>query len=260
MTADLDVRIGHLHFRGYATPQIRGLYIGENGWEGWDDGVDASREETDRPFKHGAFDAPGFLATRSVTAKGVGVGLTLGEVAHIGGSVSGLLAGGEIGTIVASYRGVTKWARCRRGLVKPRWSSVGGELFGQFEFELWMSDPILKGETLPPVGPATSISLIQYGNFIAYPVIEVTGSMPSGYSILGPSGYEYRVTLPLIAGNPHVIDMQTGLMRVGGVVQIAAVAIPDTWGVPAGSLGTPYSLAPVTGSGVLVGRIANNYS
>lgn len=260
MTADLDVRIGSLHLRGYATPVIRGLYIGENGWDGWDDGVDASREETDRPFAHGGFDAPGFLATRSVTVKGVGVGLTLGEVAHIGDSISGLLAGGEIGTVVASYRGVTKWARCRRGLVKPRWTSAGGDLFGQFEFELWMSDPILKGETLPPVGPATSIALVQYGNFIAYPVIEVAGSMPSGYSIRGAGGIEYRVTLPVTAGNPHAIDMQTGLLRVGGVVQIGAVAIPATWGVPSGTLGTPYTLVPVAGTGAITGRIANNYS
>src|SRR5690606_2498931 len=95
----------------------------------------------------------------------------------------------------------------------------------------WAADPRTFGEsrTFGPVATATSVATYHYGNFPATPVFTVAGSSPGGYEVQGQGGRRYIVTRPLAHGDPHIIDLATGLLRVGGAVVYGGVSRADSW-------------------------------
>lgn len=89
------------------------------------------------------------------------------------------------------------------------------------------------------------------GTADAVPRFEVTGSMPSGYSIRTSLGI-FTVTQALAAGQTHTIDFADGgLVYRNGVLQSGVYAHPrQMWSVPKGT-GLVHNLVPISGPGAL---------
>ncbi|MET0716415.1 MAG: hypothetical protein ABWY57_16030 [Mycetocola sp.] len=230
----LSVHVDGIRFRGFADARTEGFYVGEDGLEGWEDGVDARRDAIPRPRGHGDFDLPSYLAPRDISLTGFCVARNIRELAWMRSRLMGLLAEGSA-TISVDYQGLTTSATVRRGLTRPSFDSVGGELVGTFALSFWAPDPRRYGQVNLAGPEVTSVAAYHYGNFAALPIIEVHGYNASGgYTIFGPNGKKFIVTQGLFGNDVHRIDMRTGKLTKNGVLQIGAVSRADLWTVPPG--------------------------
>jgi hypothetical protein len=248
---DLIVRIGSLTFWGNRSQSGYGFFIGPDGFEGWDDGVDVKRDGASRPQAHGDFDVPGFLESRVVSLSGdVVVDPTKGR-AWMRSALTGLGADGNSMRVVVEHNGETQWADGRLAL-KTKFKATGTDKrHATFQLQLWFANPRKFGDAVAFPNAKYSLAEVHHrGNFAAVPIHTVTGSMPAGYTINGPAGKKFTVTAPVTSGNPHVIDMATGRVTVNGSVVLGAVTRGDTWSIPGGAQ-VIHSLSPVSGSGSL---------
>lgn len=236
MTLDVTVRINDVLFRSQesAVDNGDGFYIDGDGFEGWDDGVDVRRDEVMRPQAHGSFDVPAFLAARVVSLTGECWASAPDRLLWFGKRLTGLLAGGESGRVVVVQADGSTWATGRLAAKSTFVVNSEDTRSAFYQIQLWFADPRRFGESRTTSG-TTSVAAFHYGNFPAAPVLTVTGSKPSGYTITGPAGKTFTTTKPVIAGSPHTIDMATGFLSVGGVVQSGVVTSGDTWAVPGGA-------------------------
>lgn len=249
----LEIRVGGLIIRGRPNDaaDARGLFVAPGGFTGWDDGAEPRRDSQARPGAHGEFDLPVFLGPRVPVINGIALAASPEKLGWIRSTVLGLGAEGGRSRLVVEHQGQTLWADARMG-AKTLFTDSGrresGLIAATFLLSFVCADPRKYGEARA-FGPATSLSLRHYGNFTSLPTLEVTGSMPTGYSVTGPGGRIYRVTQALTAGHTHRIDMATGRLYLDGVLQVGVVSRGDVWGIPGGSLGVPYTLVPVSGTG-----------
>lgn len=247
----LRIDVAGLDMWGHLPPSGVGFVVDPDGLEGLDDGVAVKGETVSRPSQHGDYELPTFMDSRIVPLAGNCLADSPQRLAHFGRQFTGLLTGGS-GRVVFEHMGSTLWGRASLapGAQKKFKVNASTATDARFQLQLKFADPRLFGESRP-FAAATSLSLIHYGNFLSLPVLQVTGVMPSGYSIAGPGGRLFTVTQALAAGQTHRIDMATGRLYRNDVLQVGVVSRADMWGVPAGSLGVQYSLVPVSGSGLI---------
>lgn len=228
--------------------RVEGLFVGPDGFEGWDDGGGESRRESvERPGAHGEFDLPVFLGSRVVTIDGHALAWSEAELGHLRSQIMGLGATGARFKVTVDHQGQTLWAWARRGS-KPTFKDAGiryGMHRARFMVQFVCADPRKYGYTLSYPGGAAAFNL---GNFPALPRIEVTGNMPSGYAIHGPGGKRFVTTAALVPGMVHSINMAEGWLRILGVVQATKVPRAEVWAIPAGGQAVQ-TLVPVSGSG-----------
>jgi len=236
---------GHLPTAGY------GFVVDPEGLDGIDDGVVVKGETVSRPSQHGDYELPTFLESRIVSLSGNCLADSPERLGTLRRQFTGLLVG-AVGNVVFEHLGSTVWGRAglAPGVQKKFKVDAASSTHARFQLQLKFHDPRLFGES-KPFAAAASLSLRHYGNFLSLPALEVTGSMPSGYSVNGPDGRKYTVTQALTPGQTHRIDMNTGRLYRNGVLQVGWVSRSETWGIPAGSLGVAYALAPVSGSGLI---------
>lgn len=248
---DLSIRVAGVEFSSHLRPSGEGFGIGPDGFDGWDDGVAVKADTVSRPSGHGDFDIPGFLEARIVSMSGTCVAKSPQKLAWFGAQLAGLLADGS-GRVVVDRVGEVRWGTARIAPGSTTKFKVNGAnpKHAAFQVQLKFADPRKYGGSRP-FTPATSLSLIHYGNFLSLPVLEVTGSMPSGYSIAGPGGRLFTVAQALATGQTHRINMATGRLYRDGALQVGVVSRADMWGIPGGSLGVQYSLVPVSGAGLI---------
>lgn len=211
-----------------------GLVLKPDGLQGWQGLPAGRREALARAVEHGEHDVPVYLPSRVVTIDAWVLAeneIDLGErsegVLGIGG------AGDRIRTVVGMY-GTRRWADGRRLLCEFDDSGIrnDGMLYGSFQLQLVFADPRRYGETntFPREDLATSISVAHFGNFPAYPIIEIP-SAPAAYSISSPAG-TFAVA-GATAGGTHTVDLRRGRVFRNGV-EMLDVGHGDLWTVPPG--------------------------
>lgn len=244
----LNVRIGDLVFRGGEGSD--GFFLNDSGLQGWFGGVDARGDSESREGGDGDFDIPSFLAPRFVTLEGLCHSRSEHEQAQYGDRLSGLFgSGGTRRVTVEGPRGTT-WADGKLSLgTRPEFDPTLWGSVAEYALSIKFNKPQKYGEFHAST-VAQSVEAFHYGNFPAAPVITVSGSMPSGYTINGPGGKKFTVTRAVASNSPHTIDMSTGYLSVGGVVVMGFVTRGDVWAIPPGVL-VPHSITPVSGSGFI---------
>ncbi len=246
-----------VQFFGWPIAFDRFMYlIGPGGIEGWFEGVGGRRNGGDRPAAHGSFDVPVFRSERTPSITGTILASSREELEHGKNRLTGLLADGEVGRLTVHGDYGSSWADVRQMGVKL--GSVDG-FEADFQIQFVASDPRRYGETQTFTG--TSVQPYHYGNATAIPVIEVTGSLPTGYRVNGPDGRQYRVGQALSSGQTHRIDMSTGWLYRNNVLQTAAGVVTryQTWGIPPGSTGVAMSLTPNSGSGSMTVKVLDTF-
>lgn len=231
-----------------------GIYLTSDGFTGWDSSTDVRRDEVTVPQGHGSFDSPGFRAARVVSLAGVIVSPSEERTKFLGLRLTGLLADGDSGRVVVERKGYL-WADARLAAATKCEARGATPWIADWQMQLWFPDPRRYGETRVF---ASGAAAFHYGNFPSTPYMQVAGSMPGGYTINGPGGKKFTVTAAVVSGNPHYIDMSTGILRVGGYPLFGVVSQGDTWSIPGGQNLT-MTLVPVSGSGTLTVSVVDTY-
>jgi hypothetical protein len=252
----LNVRIGDLVFRGGEGSE--GFFLGEKGLKGWFGGVDARGDSESRASGDGDFDIPSFLAPRVITLEGLCHSGSEKQQERHNDQLSGLFGSGVVQRVhVESTKGTT-WADGKLSLgTSPVFEPILWGSVAEYALSVKFNRPQKYGNE-NDTETATQVVAYHYGNFKAAPVITVSGSMPSGYTINGPDGKKFTVTRAVTSGNPHTIDMRTGYLSVGGSVVMGSVTRADLWAVPRGTSVTQW-LSPVSGSGTIQVRTLDTY-
>lgn len=258
----LRIRIGSVQILGRPEDiggKPTGLFVKRGGFKGWDDSGGARRDSTPRPTAHGEFDEQTYQGAGIVSVDGWALATSEQQLGHLRSVVTGLGADGQLVRWVVDHQGETLWADARRG-DKSTFDDAGirhGLLRASFLIQFVRPDPCKYGKQRVS-GPATSVTVNHFGNFPAAPVIDVTGSMPSGYTINGPDGKQFVVTQALAAGQTHRIDMTTGRLFLNGALTVRGVGRAQTWTVPPGQE-VAMSLVPVSGSGSMTVTVLDTF-
>ncbi|RFA14553.1 hypothetical protein B7R21_06300 [Subtercola boreus] len=249
-------RINGLVFDGGAGTD--GFYVSEDGFTGWDSTPDIRRDEAQKPLAAGSFDAVGYFSSRVISISGLCFADSPEKLFYYQQRLSGLLAGPEPAHLVVDQAGLTTSASVRLAS-KTQFQVTLWGVQASYQIQFWAADPRKYGEshtfTADPATPLV-VSAWQYGNFAAYPVLTITGSMPS-YSV-SSGGKTYQVNKSVTAGHPHQIFMDSGLLIVDGFPVYGVVEQAGIWAVPPGQT-ISQTLAPSGGTGVMTVTVADTY-
>lgn len=212
------------------------------GFDGWWDSPEIRGESVDRPNSDGEYDLPIYNEARLVTATGH-LHTTSHAQMH---EAMNYFTGAMSGRLQVAGHGSVQWADAKRNS-GAKFTPVT-DVFAQYQVRLKCVDPRKYGDANTYTVPSGSsyVTVFHRGNAVGYPVVKVSGDMPGGYVLQSSAGAEYRVTTPLTSGNPHTIDMATGLLTRGGLLVSGGVIRADLWRVPGGTTATNLRLQPIT--------------
>lgn len=233
--------------------RVEGLFVGPDGFSGWDDGVDVRREAVPRPGQHGEFDLPVFNGSRVISIDGHALAWSEYELGHLRNRIMGVCADGGLQPISVNHQGDTLHAKVRRG-AKPTFVDAGirhGMMRARFAIFLVAADPRKYGEVYEY---AAGQPAVHHGNFPATPRLMV-GAGSGGYTVTGPFGRQIVVgTAPAGA---HYIDFASGgLFTAAGVRQVGAITVYQPWSIP---VGVPGVTATISGARSLTQRVTDTY-
>ena len=131
-----------------------------------------------------------------------------------------------------SGHGPAQWARVwPRGEVQVDFVT---DTYMTYQLQLEAPDPFKYGEKrTESFALGGSGQVMHRGSVPAWPVVTVTGSAPGGYT-LTRAGRDVTVTAPLVSGQPHTLDMRTGVLRAGGSRVYGAISTAQYWTVAPG--------------------------
>jgi hypothetical protein len=202
-----------------------------NSIEGWWDSPDPKGEDVERPNADGDFDLEVFYKARYITITGRLFSTSHEQLHRAMNRFSGLVQ--KNGRLQVSGHGPTQWADVKRASGFSMTPVT--DQFAQWQVRLKAVNPRKYGDTTPFT--FTSIGdLSQRGNYPASPVFTVTGNSPAGYTINGEHGEEYKVTIPLVPGVPHIINFANARLRIAGVLRNNGNGAADVWATAAGSV------------------------
>lgn len=166
------------------------------------------------------------------------------------------LLGRRAGSFVWDEFGETFRTRARRGnggRIKRR----GASGFADFTIRFRAPSQAYFGESRS-AGPGTTLELVNRGNDDALPLLKVTGSMPSGYRLVG-AGATYAVAQALATGQTHTVDMTDRILLRDGLAQPGGASSPREISIPAsGSLSL--QLIPNAGTGQVSADWSDTYN
>lgn len=220
------------------------------------DGVDYGAETPARPAAFGVFDSPAYGGGRVITWEGLCLTSSGDEFVHARSVLSGLLGDGGSGRFEVEHDGWMVGCDVRR-TSRPKFAPLVWGRSARYQVSVFAADPRLYGKQRV-FGPASSVTVDHFGNFPAAPVIDVTGSMPSGYTINGPDGKSFVVTQALAAGQTHRIDMATGRLFLNGALTVRGVGRAETWTVAPGQK-VAMSMWPVSGAGSMTVSVLDTF-
>jgi hypothetical protein len=231
----LEIRLDGREMTGAPRSSGHGLVVKPDGFQGWRGLPAGRREALARAVEHGEHDVPTFLPSRVVTIDGWILANSEEELESLSDLAAGIGATGNQIEMVVQARGVTRKAKGRRVLCEVE-DSPGDSLETEFQLQMVFADPRKYGDinVEPKSGVATSISVFSYGNFPAYPVVEIPNA-PAGYSVSSPGG-TFTVS-GAIPGGTHTVDLRRGRVFRNGT-EMPGVGHGDLWAVPAGSAWT----------------------
>lgn len=246
MEHKLEIRAGRAVIRGRpSATHPDGLFVGRNGFQGWEGISDRRREQVSRAVEHGEHDVPTFLGSRVVTIDGHVIADTPRTLRRFSQLLTGLGATGDRVKVTVDHQEQTlhAYARTLIAVADDQGVRYGRLLRSTFQLQFVFADPRKYGEQhrYPKSGTATSATAYQYGNFPAHPVIEIP-SAPSSYSVTSPGGTFSVTGAP--SGGTHRIDMRTGRLTRNGVDITEHVSSGDLWAIPVGGRWTHTLSAP----------------
>lgn len=234
-----------------------GLYIRGGGLEGLQDGVDSRRDSVNRPNADGVFAATTYLSPRLVAVGGDCVASSAERLDHWSSRLKSLQANRGEFTVVFDMPGKILWGAAHLS-DRPSFKPTIWGVLAEWDLELQFDDPRLFGESRSfSATSGVALPVYHYGNFPASPILTIAGTMASGYTVTA-GGKTYTVTKPVTAGAPHTIDLNTGFLEIGGIVQSGGVTTADVWTVPGGAA-LSHLLTPVAGTGTLTVSIIDTY-
>lgn len=233
---------------------FRGVGDGRSGarWtveklSGWFERGGVKQERQARPWGDGNFDAPAFREGKLPAWEGLLLTSSLAEQHEAFESLEALLGNGDVTRLTVQGPNDTTWCDAQLD-DEPSWEMLRPgrvmryrvRMYSRFAYRYGERRSFASGQTAYHRGTATAL-----------PVFEVTGTMPSGYSIQSPYG-TFTVTQGLTSGQTHRIDFSNeGLVYRNGVLQSGVYGHPrQMWGIPRGP-GAVHTLVPVSGSGSL---------
>lgn len=252
----LEIRFDGREMFGWS--RGRGAVVKPDGFQGWRGLPAGRREALARAVQHGEHDVPIYLPARVVTIDGVLLADSEEELEHLSDSFAGIGATGERNRFTVDARSKVSFADGRRVLCEVD-DSPGGSLEADFQLQVLFADPrkygdtaTLPGDTLNPKNPAataTSIPVFHYGNFPAFPIVEIP-SAPGSYTI-SAGGKSFAVS-GAASGGTHQVHLRNGRVYRNGV-EMPGVGKGDLWAVPPG--------VPLTHALSVAGRvkIANTF-
>lgn len=219
-------------------------------------GAEVDRERVDRENAHGRFPAPGFLPGRPIAWGGLILGDSPAELDHAIRVLTG--SSGVDGTDRLVAQGDrTLWVDVESVRIPDPTVLVPGSI-ASYEVRVEAPGAFLYGDR-NTFGPGTSVPVHHYGNAAAVPVIEVTGTMPSGYTVTGPGGAQFIVSQALTSGQTHRLDFDNGWLYKNNVLQQGGVSRAETFVIKPGSPAT-LTLSPVSGSGQMTVKVPDTFS
>lgn len=193
------------------------------------DGVSPRGERSERPTGDGEFDSLMYLSARSGSITGL---LHATSPMDYERSLQQLAAipFREATTLTAHSELGSRWIKARRSEAPNVQHLVYGRT-ARFMVQWLAQDPRWYGEAREFTG--NTVDVYQRGSFESFPIVEVTGSRPSGYTV-SSQGHSFVVTRSVSSGETHRIDMRTGWLYVNGVLQGTGVASADVFAIPPG--------------------------
>lgn len=231
MAPGLTVRLAEVEFTGRRFRWEPGVYVKTF------DGVDSGGETTfDSVYRGvGVLDLPNRRqAPRLITVVGFIYERSEWAMQKRIDQLSALLSEDDsTATLVWEMRGETRQAVVRRHAWAPPRRRAGEASFSDYSLTFRASDQRIFGplETSPW---GAAVTVVHRGGYPAPVVVEVRGDSPGGYTITGPRARIARVTLPIVPGQSHTYDADTGVLRVGGAPQTQGVVRSDQIEIPYG--------------------------
>lgn len=225
------------------------------GFDGWWDSPETRGETADVPNSDGEYDLPVYSEARLVTATGH-LHATSHAQLH---EAMNFFTGAMSGRLQVAGHGSIQWADANRNS-GVKFTPVT-DTFAQWQVRLKCVDPFKYGDVtqFPMASNGDYVTLFHRGNHVAYPRVVISGSASGGYQLRHPDGAVYNVTRALSSGSPHEVDMRTGLLRVGGVVDMTGVTGASVWHVPPGNFHYMKVLPLGAGSATAVAHVTDTY-
>lgn len=266
----LNVTIKGVTFRSAPnTKAARDFFLDSAALVGWDDGVGARRQVTQRPVTNGDFPDIATMAARSLTLTGTARANTPQDLHAMRDQLMGLLSDGQYTQIAVQNSAGTRYATVGQDNT-PSWVQHA-DTFASFKLDLFQPDPRIYGEqhmisiygaptaaagldyTLTyPLDYHTAVSqqtqyIFNNGNADAWPVFTVAGNFYGGFTITDNLGHKitYMGDASLYAS--VVIDTAAGTATQGGQDRSTLLTSRDWFSVPAGGSIQP-SFNPVNGA------------
>ncbi len=211
-----------------------GLFVKAGGLKGFEGLPAGRRQAIERPMAHGEFDVPVFRGPRILTIEGVAVAQSGFDLAGLRALVTGCGAAGEQIKVSYELQGTSTYftARVLETVFTDR-GHHGRRLIADFTINMVCADPRKYGAGERFAG--ASVTVFQYGNFPATPVVEVAGPRSGPYTITGPGGRAVTVAQSLAAAQTHRIDFASGTVTRNGARQLGALTHFTPWTIPPGS-------------------------
>lgn len=224
-----------------------------NSLPGWNQRPPVKRNRESRTSGDGSFKTPVFYENRLITINGRLFTKNHDYLHQAEGILNALGLRGGVKLLVEGH-GPTQWAH-----VDPRDSpdltAVTGN-FLQFQIPLEAIDPFKYGESYAvPGNTVDAASLFHRGTVPAWPVVTVSASSSSGYT-LTLNGRQVVVTRAIASSSPHEIDFRTGILRAGGSVVRGGLSTSNFSPI---NPGTAQNMSISTGTGSY-GSITVRYS
>lgn len=219
-------------------------------------GAEVDRERVDRDNAHGRFPAPGFLPGREIAWGGLILTHSEFEQEQAIRTLTG--SSGIDGTDELVSQGDKALRVDVESVRIPDPTILVAGSIASYEVRVEAPGAFLFGET-NTFGPGTSVPVHHYGNAPAVPIIEVTGTMPSGYMVTGPGGAQFIVSQALASGQTHRLDFDNGWLYRNNVLQQGGVSRAETFVIKPGVPAT-VTLSPVSGSGQMTVKVPDTFS
>lgn len=214
---------------------VEGMFFGEDGFSGWDDGATMRSYTSPRPQAHGDFDSRGYLSGRMMAISGWAVAQSPEKLLNFRDLFIGHGAEGERFTVAVTRNGQTRSAVARLAVGDvPTFVDNGTGLRARWAASWWLPDPYKFGARLATSGIAQTVEIINRGNVPARPRLRVRGNRPSGYTITGPDGQQIIVTRALASGTYHDFNLGSARFAVDGTRVLNALGVTELFTIPIG--------------------------
>lgn len=202
-----------------------------SGVDGWWSSPEPKVDNQERENEDGDYDLPVHYGARYITLTGSVRTKSHAQQHQAMNRFTGLLQ--KKARLQVSGHGPTQWADVVRasGLkIEPR-----TDTYAQWQVRVKAPDSRKFGDAnVYTINPGQTVPLFHYGNADAFPVFDVTGNMPDGYTLWGPDGKTFVAPTAVSSARKHYLDMSEGLLKVNGNYWTGQTGNADLWTVPPG--------------------------